>query len=83
MVTAGVCHPDFNAKNILVSQDPGGIHVSLIDLDRCRLTSPSASGIVEPLLRRLTHSIYKIAQVHSGTVTSHEISLIQRGAVLR
>ena len=83
MVTAGVCHPDFNAKNILVSQDPSGIRISLIDLDRCRLTNPSASGNVEPLLRRLTRSLHKISQVRSGTVTSHEINLIQRGAVSR
>ncbi|MEE2668444.1 MAG: lipopolysaccharide kinase InaA family protein [Gemmatimonadota bacterium] len=81
MVTVGVRHPDFNAKNILVSRNLGGIQISLIDLDRCQLTSPSDSGNVKLLLRRLTRSIRKIARVRSDTVPDHEMRLIQDGAL--
>ena len=87
MVTVGVHHPDFNAKNILVSRGPDGMRVSLIDLDRCRVTGPSASGriepLLEPLLRRIIRSIRKLERARSGSVTDHEISLLQGGASSR
>ena len=83
MAAAGVYHPDFNAKNILVSRDRGGIRVSLIDLDRCRVTGPSTARKTEPLLRRLTRSIRKLERARSGRVSDHEINLIHGGASLR
>lgn len=59
MASAGVRHPDVNAKNILLHGDPEAPHAMLLDLDRCVISEPPASTSITPMYRRLERSFAK------------------------
>lgn len=59
MASAGVRHPDVNAKNILLHGDPDAPHAMLLDLDRCVVSEPPASTSITPMYRRLERSFAK------------------------
>ena len=59
MASAGVRHPDVNAKNILLHGDPEAPLAMLLDLDRCVISEPPATTSITPMYRRLERSFAK------------------------
>ena len=57
-----VVHADLNASNILVNQVGVVASAHVIDLDRCRLLSPTVRAPIGFMRRRLEHSLEKLAQ---------------------
>jgi Lipopolysaccharide kinase (Kdo/WaaP) family len=59
MASAGVRHPDVNAKNVLLHGDPEAPDAMLLDLDRCAISEPRAGAPITPLYGRLERSFVK------------------------
>jgi len=59
MASAGVRHPDVNAKNVLLHGDPDAPDAMLLDLDRCVISEPRVSAPIIPMYRRLERSLVK------------------------
>ncbi len=59
MASAGIRHPDLNAKNVLLRGDSEAPQAMLLDLDRCVISEPPASTSITPMYRRLERSLAK------------------------
>ena len=59
MASAGVGHPDVNAKNVLIHGDPEAPAAMLLDLDRCVISEPPPGAPLTPMYRRLERSLAK------------------------
>jgi 3-deoxy-D-manno-octulosonic acid kinase len=63
--TAGVFHPDLNAKNIVLQPDPAGVRAHLVDLDRCKPRPEGTRTPGQAMRRRLERSLRK-HEAHAG-----------------
>jgi 3-deoxy-D-manno-octulosonic acid kinase len=63
--TAGLYHPDLNAKNIVLTTDHECTTAHLVDLDRCCARPPGVPAPAFPMRRRLERSLRKF-EVRTG-----------------
>jgi len=59
--SAGIFHPDLNAKNVVIRSEPAGPVAYLIDLDRCRVRPRAAAADEKAMRTRLERSLAKLA----------------------
>lgn len=66
---AGVDHPDFNARNVLLTEGTGGApRAWVLDLDRCAVHPPDGVPAPGRMGRRLLRSVVKIAGQRGAAV---------------
>jgi tRNA A-37 threonylcarbamoyl transferase component Bud32 len=78
MASAGVKHPDLNARNLLLHRTDDGVQPVLIDLDRCAVSERPAAA--PSLLRRLERSARKIGHTVGGYWPAESWSILVRAA---
>lgn len=79
MASAGVRHPDVNAKNILLLGDPEAPNAMLLDLDRCVISEPPATTSITPMYRRLERSFAKWERLTGLTMSTGERRALRAG----
>lgn len=65
LAACGVCHVDFNARNVLVPAD--GSPLAVIDLEKAVACRPNSRRAAIRMEKRLLHSLSGRARSHSGT----------------
>ncbi len=87
--TAGVFHPDFNAKNVVlrtgsVERSGGAPEAWMVDLDRCRIRSaPRPEADTGAMLGRLERSLRKFEGIGGRRLADAEWSALRMGAAGR
>jgi len=70
--SAGFFHPDLNAKNVVIRNEPAGLVAYLIDLDRCRVRAHAARGDENAMRARLERSLSKLGRLGGPLPRAHE-----------
>ncbi|GMR13597.1 MAG: hypothetical protein BMS9Abin29_1809 [Gemmatimonadota bacterium] len=79
MASAGVRHPDVNAKNVLIHGDPKTPDAMLLDLDRCVVSEPPESEPITPMYRRLERSLAKWESRTGRRISEEELRTLRAG----
>jgi len=80
MALAGVEHPDMNARNVLLLRREGRLIAMLLDLDRCRVRGAGRGTSSERMLRRLEHSLERIAGRRGGVLRDEDRDELRHAA---
>jgi len=80
MALAGVEHPDMNARNVLLLRREGRLIAMLLDLDRCRVRGAARGASSERMLRRLEHSLERIAERRGGVLRDEDRAELRQAA---
>lgn len=83
--TAGVLHPDLNAKNVVLRRGSGGEPEAwMVDLDRCRIRSaPRPDADTGAMLARLERSLRKFERTGGRQLVDAEWTALRMGAAGR
>lgn len=78
LATAGIKHPDLNARNVLIRWSGGAPTAYVLDLDRCSVGSGPVSA--DSMIRRLVRSLKKLERRTRLRIPQAELALLLHAA---
>jgi len=68
MAESGVCHTDYNARNLLVQRQGNALRLLVIDLEKSKPCTPGSERAAQRMRRRLGQSLDKLALRYGRTL---------------